>query len=108
MGGLKSSSMNSNGDNMWKFYSEDSPGVKVNSNLSGSIGHERTEFHFVRTALNVYGFSKLNFQIGPVPVLVLSLMFIGSVFIMHIWGKYNRVSVSSAPNSATSSGSMDE
>jgi len=74
MGGLKSSSMNSNGDNMWKFYSEDSPGVKI----------------------------------GPVPVLVLSLMFIGSVFIMHIWGKYNRVSVSSAPNSSASSGSMDE
>ena len=34
MGGLKSSSMNSNGDNMWKFYSEDSPGVKVNSNIT--------------------------------------------------------------------------
>merc|ERR1712227_946265 len=45
------------GDNMWKFYSEDSPGVKI----------------------------------GPVPVLVISLMFIAAVFIMHIWGKYNRV-----------------
>ena len=106
MGGLKSSSMNSNGDNMWKFYSEDSPGVKVNSNLSGSVGHERSEFRFVRPTPN--DVFSLYFQIGPVPVLVLSLMFIGSVFIMHIWGKYNRVSVSSAPNSATSSGSMDE
>lgn len=57
MGGLKSSSMNSNGDNMWKFYSEDSPGVKVNSNLSGSVAQERTEFHFVRRTLNDGGFT---------------------------------------------------
>merc|ERR1712189_158891 len=42
--------------NMWKFYTEDSPGIKV----------------------------------GPVPVLVMSLMFIASVFILHIWGKYTR------------------
>jgi protein transport protein SEC61 subunit beta len=41
---------------MWKFYTEDSPGIKV----------------------------------GPVPVLVMSLMFIASVFILHIWGKYTR------------------
>ncbi|WP_395239480.1 SEC61-beta family protein [Salmonella sp. s54412] len=41
---------------MWKFYTEDSPGLKV----------------------------------GPVPVLVLSLLFIASVFLLHIWGKYNR------------------
>ena len=106
MGGLKSSSMNSNGDNMWKFYSEDSPGVKVNW-ISFCP-------HFILSAklciqVNVYDFTKYNFnKIGPVPVLVLSLMFIGSVFIMHIWGKYNRVSVSSAPNSSASSGSMDE
>jgi len=100
MGGLKSSSMNSNGDNMWKFYSEDSPGVKVNSI---SFCPQNC------IQVNVYDFTKYNFnKIGPVPVLVLSLMFIGSVFIMHIWGKYNRVSVSSAPNSSASSGSMDE
>ena len=60
MGGLKSSSMNSNGDNMWKFYSEDSPGVKVNSNLSGSVAQERTEFHFVRRTLNDGGFTLLS------------------------------------------------
>ncbi|XP_067933414.1 protein transport protein Sec61 subunit beta-like [Watersipora subatra] len=41
---------------MWKFYSEDSPGIKV----------------------------------GPVPVLVMSLLFIASVFVLHIWGKYTR------------------
>lgn len=41
---------------MWKFYTDDSPGIKV----------------------------------GPVPVLVMSLVFIASVFMLHIWGKYTR------------------
>lgn len=41
---------------MWKFYTEDSPGIKV----------------------------------GPVPVLIMSLAFIASVFILHIWGKFSR------------------
>lgn len=41
---------------MWRFYTEDSPGIKV----------------------------------GPVPVLVMSLIFIASVFMLHIWGKYSR------------------
>lgn len=41
---------------MWRFYSEDSPGLKV----------------------------------GPVPVLVMSLIFIASVFMLHIWGKYTK------------------
>ena len=45
-------------NNMWRFYSEDSPGLKV----------------------------------GPVPVLVMSLIFIASVFVLHIWGKYTRSS----------------
>ena len=29
-------------------------------------------------------------QVGPVPVLVMSLLFIACVFMLHIWGKYNR------------------
>nr|CAB3265942.1 protein transport protein Sec61 subunit beta [Phallusia mammillata] len=41
---------------MWRFYSEDSPGLKV----------------------------------GPVPVLIISLLFIASVFMLHIWGKYTK------------------
>ncbi|KAL1490622.1 hypothetical protein ABEB36_013284 [Hypothenemus hampei] len=41
---------------MWRFYTDDSPGIKV----------------------------------GPVPVLVMSLLFISSVFMLHIWGKYTR------------------
>lgn len=36
---------------MWRFYTDDSPGIKV----------------------------------GPVPVLVMSLLFIASVFMLHIW-----------------------
>ncbi|XP_001176097.1 protein transport protein Sec61 subunit beta [Strongylocentrotus purpuratus] len=46
----------SNSGGMWRFYTEDSPGLKV----------------------------------GPVPVLVMSLIFIASVFMLHIWGKYTR------------------
>ena len=41
---------------MWRFYTDDSPGIKV----------------------------------GPVPVMVMSLLFIACVFMLHIWGKYNR------------------
>merc|ERR1712129_305981 len=41
---------------MWRFYTDDSPGIKV----------------------------------GPVPVLVMSLPFIACVFMLHIWGKFNR------------------
>lgn len=44
------------GGGMWRFYTDDSPGIKV----------------------------------GPVPVLVMSLAFIASVFMLHIWGKYTR------------------
>ncbi|CAD6190804.1 unnamed protein product [Caenorhabditis auriculariae] len=29
-------------------------------------------------------------KIGPVPVLVMSLVFIASVFVLHIWGKFTR------------------
>ncbi|CAN8005527.1 unnamed protein product, partial [Ixodes hexagonus] len=47
---------NAAGGGMWKFYTDDSPGIKV----------------------------------GPVPVLVMSLLFIASVFMLHIWGKYTR------------------
>nr|XP_029526695.1 protein transport protein Sec61 subunit beta [Oncorhynchus nerka] len=39
---------------MWRFYTEDSPGLKVG------------------------------------PVLVMSFLFIASVFMLHIWGKYTR------------------
>ncbi|KAI1721686.1 sec61beta family domain-containing protein [Ditylenchus destructor] len=41
---------------LWRFYTEDSTGLKI----------------------------------GPVPVLVMSLVFIASVFVLHIWGKYSR------------------
>ncbi|XP_013397688.1 protein transport protein Sec61 subunit beta-like [Lingula anatina] len=54
-GGAVKKSMGSSAG-MWRFYTEDSPGIKV----------------------------------GPVPVLVMSLLFIASVFMLHIWGKYTR------------------
>ncbi|ESO02478.1 hypothetical protein HELRODRAFT_184994 [Helobdella robusta] len=54
--GSKKSSGGAGGAGMWRFYTEDSPGIKV----------------------------------GPVPVLVMSLLFIASVFMLHIWGKYTR------------------
>merc|ERR1712008_667588 len=41
---------------MWRFYTDDSPGIKV----------------------------------GPLPVLVGSLVFIATVFMLHIWGKHTR------------------
>uniref|UniRef100_A0A915JPB2 Protein transport protein Sec61 subunit beta n=1 Tax=Romanomermis culicivorax TaxID=13658 RepID=A0A915JPB2_ROMCU len=46
----------SGGGGMWRFYTDDSPGIKI----------------------------------GPVPVLIMSLVFIASVFMLHIWGKYTR------------------
>lgn len=51
-----SAAVRPNDNSMWKFYTEDSPGIKV----------------------------------GPVPVLIMSLAFIASVFILHIWGKFTR------------------
>jgi len=45
-----------NSAGMWRFYTDDSPGIKI----------------------------------GPVPVLIMSLVFIASVFVLHIWGKWAR------------------
>ncbi|CAB3409868.1 unnamed protein product [Caenorhabditis bovis] len=45
-----------NNGGLWRFYTEDSTGLKI----------------------------------GPVPVLVMSLVFIASVFVLHIWGKFMR------------------
>lgn len=41
---------------MWRFYTDDSPGIKI----------------------------------GPVPVLIISIVFILCVFLLHIWGKFTR------------------
>lgn len=51
-----SSKARANTGGMWRFYTDDSPGIKI----------------------------------GPVPVLVISLVFISSVFLLHIWSKYTR------------------
>ncbi|KAF1646303.1 UNVERIFIED_CONTAM: Protein transport protein Sec61 subunit beta, partial [Eudyptes robustus] len=58
---------------------------------SGSSGTVRT-----RAPANSAGMWRFTteestgLKIGPVPVLVLSLVFIASVFVLHIWGKYTR------------------
>ena len=63
---------------MWRFYQEDSPGLKV----------------YVVYKENQQNFNFINYFLllpsGPVPVLVMSLIFIASVFVLHIWGKYTR------------------
>ena len=58
---------------MWRFYTDDSPGIKVSTR-----------------ALQCWSLISLLSQVGPVPVLVMSLLFIACVFMLHIWGKYNR------------------
>lgn len=46
--------------------------------------------HFFNSAK--FADSNLNIQLcsGPVPVLVMSLLFIASVFMLHIWGKITK------------------
>jgi hypothetical protein len=36
------------------------------------------------------GSTRMTHLVGPVPVMVMSLLFIACVFMLHIWGKYNR------------------
>ena len=43
-----------------------------------------------KTLLKETDVNHLTFKVGPVPVLVMSLLFIACVFMLHIWGKYNR------------------
>ncbi|XP_003373496.1 protein transport protein Sec61 subunit beta [Trichinella spiralis] len=44
---------------------------------------------YIDISIQSYFFVLLFFR-GPVPVLVMSLVFIASVFVLHIWGKYAR------------------
>ena len=52
----------------------------------------KRQLHFFRYQhrLDPDLFKTVPFQVGPVPVLVMSLLFIACVFMLHIWGKYNR------------------
>lgn len=54
---------------MMRMYSDDTPGIKV----------------YVCPHVLI-----LLITSDPIVVLVMSLVFIGSVFILHIWGKYAR------------------
>lgn len=76
----------SNNPGMWRFYTEDSPGLKVYV-FSTFLLHI---FTLLSSDLIVFSFFLLFYYSGPVPVLVMSLIFIASVFVLHIWGKYTR------------------
>ena len=111
---------------MWRFYTDDSPGIKVapppsspppghpphsplpsspstsyfssppllhplplpwdQDDLYGSVVLGLTKPHLICQT----NFATPLSQVGPVPVLVMSLLFIACVFMLHIWGKYNR------------------
>ena len=64
---------------MMRMYTDDTPGIKVYES-SIILSSHRSD---LRTPPIVR---------DPVAVLVMSLIFIGSVFILHIWGKYTRSS----------------
>lgn len=76
----------SNNPGMWRFYTEDSPGLKVYV-FSTLLPHIFTPIKF---RFNCFLSFFVIFYSGPVPVLVMSLIFIASVFVLHIWGKYTR------------------
>ena len=88
---------------MWRFYTDDSPGIKVRmmcrdiynsielsvriSSLNYCSNPHNTMYHLQHTTGHLF---TRCLQVGPVPVLVMSLLFIACVFMLHIWGKYNR------------------
>lgn len=37
-----------------------------------------------------YTYDSPGIKVGPVPVLVMALLFIAAVYTLHIWGKYAR------------------
>ncbi|XP_003387704.1 PREDICTED: protein transport protein Sec61 subunit beta-like [Amphimedon queenslandica] len=64
-----------------KRVSAPSSGVRARQPTAGGAG---SMFKFYS------GDDSPGIQIGPVPVLVMSLLFIAVVFLLHIWGKYTR------------------
>ncbi|KAI3636532.1 hypothetical protein MIR68_005416 [Amoeboaphelidium protococcarum] len=42
------------------------------------------------TMMRMYTDDSPGIKVDPVTVLVFSLMFIGAVFLLHIWGKFTR------------------
>uniref|UniRef100_A0A8R1TKJ9 Protein transport protein Sec61 subunit beta n=1 Tax=Onchocerca volvulus TaxID=6282 RepID=A0A8R1TKJ9_ONCVO len=55
-----------------------------------SAGSGRSARRAARSLWHFYTKETARLEIGPVPVLVFSLVFIASVFMLHIWSKYNR------------------
>uniref|UniRef100_A0A8C5NXG5 Protein transport protein Sec61 subunit beta n=1 Tax=Jaculus jaculus TaxID=51337 RepID=A0A8C5NXG5_JACJA len=68
-------------------------GSTVPQRKKGSCG-TRSTGHTTSTSTGggwqFYTEDSQGLKVGPVPVLVMSLLFITSVFMLHIWGKYMR------------------
>uniref|UniRef100_H0ZEX2 SEC61 translocon subunit beta n=1 Tax=Taeniopygia guttata TaxID=59729 RepID=H0ZEX2_TAEGU len=76
---------------MWRFYTEDSPGLKVVLVCMGKLAWLMVGMMYLTCSPGEGIFKDtVVLKSGPVPVLVMSLLFIASVFMLHIWGKYTR------------------
>ena len=65
-------------------------GTPWSSNRSkGNIHVQFLNIHVTRLLMSICSVF-IPFHSGPVPVLVMSLLFIACVFLLHIWGKYSR------------------
>lgn len=58
----------------------------VSTPTTAPVSKCKSCYQFINKGLLIKGF---NFS-GPVPVLVMSLLFIASVFMLHIWGKFTK------------------
>ena len=76
----------------WQFYTVDSPGIKVYvpcvagqpGPAPGPLADAARRSPLPRPAASLH-----SAHSGPVPVLVMSLVFIASVFMLHIWAKFS-------------------
>eukprot|EP00045_Choanoeca_perplexa_P002154 m.23251 g.23251 ORF g.23251 m.23251 type:complete len:93 (-) comp11355_c0_seq1:827-1105(-) len=68
----------------------------VSRRPGGSVARKRTSTSKSKAPTNnagnwqVYTEDSPGLKIGPVPVLVMSLVFIASVFMLHIWAKFTK------------------
>ena len=77
-----------------KFYTDDAPGIKMcvpRAAFSPSPHRARTGTHSIVSLVCLARNRPPLVQCsGPTTVLVLSLLFIGFVVLLHIWGKFQR------------------
>ncbi|KAM3719749.1 Protein transport protein Sec61 subunit beta [Dirofilaria immitis] len=90
---LESSNMSDTGRSPGRVARAGSGGAAVRQRRGGTFaGSGRSSRSGVSSGglWRFYTEDATGLKIGPVPVLVMSLVFIASVFILHIWGKYTR------------------